>query len=59
MESIWLKHSLQGVPAEVGLGPRNLAAYLQQGVGLQKGERLVGMLANPRQYPVAQCGEGV
>ena len=59
MESIWLKHSLQGVPTEVGLGPRNFAAYLQQGVGLQIGERLVSMPANPRQCPVAQRGERV
>lgn len=53
MEPIWLKHSLQGVPAEVDLGPRNFGAYPQQGVGLQIGERL----ANLRQYPVAQRGE--
>lgn len=59
MEPIWRKHSLQGVPAEVDLCPRNFGAYLQQGVGLQIGERLAGMLANLRQYPVAQRGEGV
>lgn len=57
MEPIWLKYSLQGVPAEVDLGPRNFGAYPQQGVGLQIGERLASMLANLRQYPVAQRGE--
>ncbi|MEK6202212.1 MAG: AMP-binding protein, partial [Desulfobulbaceae bacterium] len=35
---------------------RNFAAYLQQGLGLQKGERVAIMLPNLLQYPVALFG---
>lgn len=42
--------------AEIERLSRDFAAYLQQGLGLRKGERLAIMLPNLLQYPVALFG---
>jgi long-chain acyl-CoA synthetase len=93
MESVWLQHYPQGVPAEVDIFrfaslkdmleqscarfrerpaftnmgvtlsygeldrlSRDFGAYLQQVVGLRKGDRVAVMLPNLLQYPVALFG---